>query len=1146
VGDPESKVREVKELFQNPITLPSYQRDFAWDIDKMERLWKDLLEHLWTNSQKNKGNALRRYFVGSVVIDEQKTPDGDSSFRYVVDGQQRFTTITVMAAAVRDALISTGHIEEAQELDDALINNHKKMGSDVDKFRFRPLDVPPNHHLSSEAQLRGYRKRFLPIPLNIETAETPKGSGFLNVKGKKKNAKFSWSVAPNKPVRIKILMKESRILGLDFFVAPGEDGSGLIRAGISTPDSLALTEPLGIDISAGHEIVLAEESKWPETNIPEKFQLYIGNLTKKELNDMEQCDLFEEVKRDFYMGVRSEAEHYILGKKQFKTLNKVLVNSQKTIQLELDRNEKYGLIGSVQNHPPVESEQKPWKAEFFKTVPQAPKEIPDEEELKEIIEKQKQVKGHESVTLEVKNALRSNVEACYQHEATHKWIGLREYEKLKRADKVGWKFNPEDPRKCKRNSKYQIIRSVSALMNSFGGGVIAGVTDYGDIVGIEIDKFTKPNQTEFNADVAENWVAKIINSNLGIHASQLIEPRVIEVEGVEGRVVPVMYIHVKRWDKSNEDPPKCMLPKENKNDPDEYEFVYRYHSNTTGFKEEKEINEYLERNFRGAALPPREPEVVTREVTVEAFTSTIGKNARMTGAFNEHILPESTISIDYLDEGVSWADHLSEPDKRAEQIRLILQRIILSRILFNEEPAAAISHFMLTNNKKLMADLTSYDMAAAYTQRLVRPKPNKEKTDSQKRIESLWTDLSQSVYVDVDKDPKWVKKFFYYYLMASGKWKGVGQSTRWLETQAWEGLEKYIESLHTSDGKPDWSKLEDLYQEMKAFAEYFSAAMKPDKYDWPSADASLRNERTYLKILSSAKIVQHVPVYMAIVHACRNMKQETRGEITAGFLKNWIYVHLRYNLLAKLELSILTGFRPGKFHGKLQGKAGWITNLIHQNIGGKPSAEVTEEMMNIVKTIPLTLERDLELGAHHPWKKNDEHWPRLGVGMAKSAGLTTATKCIILAYERACFGDGNHSMSHIHGIESQYDLEHVLPQKPKEWGGDWHDGSVTEKHGKWVNALGNHILLEDSRNSHVGNKEFHKKVPKSGCGANCSNGNLHYEGSNFRSAQDIVDLYKSSKSPPSWNTKTMKNQSNRIMNTVVEFFTPTDTLEEEE
>ena len=97
MSQPSSKVYTFEDLMKNPTVLPKYQRDFAWDKDKMIQLWDDLRAHLFSEDQtKSKSD---KYYLGAVVIDAVNEPEA------LVDGQQRFTTMTLISCAARDAPI---------------------------------------------------------------------------------------------------------------------------------------------------------------------------------------------------------------------------------------------------------------------------------------------------------------------------------------------------------------------------------------------------------------------------------------------------------------------------------------------------------------------------------------------------------------------------------------------------------------------------------------------------------------------------------------------------------------------------------------------------------------------------------------------------------------------------------------------------------------------------------------------------------------------------------------------------------------------------------------------------------------------------------------------------------------------------------
>ena len=66
--------------------VPLYQRDYSWEQDNWEDLWNDII-NVYQNSES--------HYMGSIVLQNK----GDSKFQ-IIDGQQRFTTLSIIALAV--------------------------------------------------------------------------------------------------------------------------------------------------------------------------------------------------------------------------------------------------------------------------------------------------------------------------------------------------------------------------------------------------------------------------------------------------------------------------------------------------------------------------------------------------------------------------------------------------------------------------------------------------------------------------------------------------------------------------------------------------------------------------------------------------------------------------------------------------------------------------------------------------------------------------------------------------------------------------------------------------------------------------------------------------------------------------------------
>ena len=80
--------------------VPPYQRDYSWKKIHLEDFWKDI------------NNFSGDYhFFGSMLF--QTVTEGENKKMYVIDGQQRFTTITVLLAVIRDFLLKENDVKDA-------------------------------------------------------------------------------------------------------------------------------------------------------------------------------------------------------------------------------------------------------------------------------------------------------------------------------------------------------------------------------------------------------------------------------------------------------------------------------------------------------------------------------------------------------------------------------------------------------------------------------------------------------------------------------------------------------------------------------------------------------------------------------------------------------------------------------------------------------------------------------------------------------------------------------------------------------------------------------------------------------------------------------------------------------------------------
>lgn len=92
----------LNEIFEptERLEAPLFQRPYVWN---RERNWLPLWESIQTVAEKRlAGEPVRPHFLGTIVLDQLKTPTSKTHARQIIDGQQRLTTLQLALAAARD------------------------------------------------------------------------------------------------------------------------------------------------------------------------------------------------------------------------------------------------------------------------------------------------------------------------------------------------------------------------------------------------------------------------------------------------------------------------------------------------------------------------------------------------------------------------------------------------------------------------------------------------------------------------------------------------------------------------------------------------------------------------------------------------------------------------------------------------------------------------------------------------------------------------------------------------------------------------------------------------------------------------------------------------------------------------------------
>lgn len=122
-------VRDV--LANNRFAIDYYQREYAWQEKQIRELIEDLTTHFLNDytpgDSREATEQYSHYFLGSFIISEK---DGQ---KYIVDGQQRLTSLTLLLMHLR--YLQQGRGEAVSPVDDLIHSNYRG------RYTFN-LDVP--------------------------------------------------------------------------------------------------------------------------------------------------------------------------------------------------------------------------------------------------------------------------------------------------------------------------------------------------------------------------------------------------------------------------------------------------------------------------------------------------------------------------------------------------------------------------------------------------------------------------------------------------------------------------------------------------------------------------------------------------------------------------------------------------------------------------------------------------------------------------------------------------------------------------------------------------------------------------------------------------------------------------------------------
>ena len=121
--------------------IPSYQRNYVWTEEgQWAPLWEDLMALTERVRQANSGSEdAEPHFLGTVITKHSPgfKPNRLIGYWWVVDGQQRLTTLQLLLAAARAVFFQRGLARHASMLSEVLANSPDFVGGPGDQYKIR-------------------------------------------------------------------------------------------------------------------------------------------------------------------------------------------------------------------------------------------------------------------------------------------------------------------------------------------------------------------------------------------------------------------------------------------------------------------------------------------------------------------------------------------------------------------------------------------------------------------------------------------------------------------------------------------------------------------------------------------------------------------------------------------------------------------------------------------------------------------------------------------------------------------------------------------------------------------------------------------------------------------------------------------------
>jgi hypothetical protein len=130
------------QILQQPqrLMIPLFQRPYVWGKDaQWEPLWDDIVR-MAEALRPNLNNPPKPHFLGAIVLQQRNVSIQSVPHRWVIDGQQRLTTLQIIIDAVQACMEANGLTTPAGRLKNLIENEEEYRQESDDVFKLWPTN----------------------------------------------------------------------------------------------------------------------------------------------------------------------------------------------------------------------------------------------------------------------------------------------------------------------------------------------------------------------------------------------------------------------------------------------------------------------------------------------------------------------------------------------------------------------------------------------------------------------------------------------------------------------------------------------------------------------------------------------------------------------------------------------------------------------------------------------------------------------------------------------------------------------------------------------------------------------------------------------------------------------------------------------